>query len=82
MTADRFVDTNTVLYLLSADQAKAGRAETLLKLGGVVSVQVFNEFAAVAARKLGMSFDEIREALDPIRAVCKVVVLACACMID
>ena len=73
--AERFFDTHVVLYLLSADEAKADRAEELLKLGGGVSVQVLNEFASVAARKSGMSYDEIREALDPIRTVCKVVPL-------
>lgn len=70
---ERFFDTNVVLYLLSEDAAKADRAEELLRLGGVVSVQVLNEFASVAVRKLGMSFDEIREVLDPLRTVCQVV---------
>ncbi|MHB9102808.1 MAG: PIN domain-containing protein [Sulfuricella sp.] len=65
----RFFDTNIVLYLLSADQAKADRAEELLAEGGIISVQVLNEFAAVASRKLGMSWPEIREVLDQVRAV-------------
>ena len=38
-------------------------------------MQVLNEFAAVAARKLGFSYSEIREVLEPIRAVCAVVPL-------
>jgi len=38
-----------------------------------VSVQVLNEFASVAVRKLKMSYPEIRDALEPIRAVCKIV---------
>ena len=50
-----FFDTNVVLYLLSADTAKADRAEELLALGGTISVQVLNEFVAVASRKLCMS---------------------------
>ena len=70
---DRFIDTNVLLYLLSADEAKADRAEETLAGGGVLSVQVLNEFAAVAFRKLGMSIGEIREALATIRAVCAVV---------
>jgi len=36
---------------------------------------VLNEFAAVATRKLGLSYAEIREVLEPIRAVCAVVPL-------
>ena len=67
-----FFDTNVLLYLLSADAAKADRAEELLAGGGIVSVQVLNEFAAVAARKLAMSYGEIRDALAPIRTICEV----------
>ena len=67
-----FFDTNILLYLLSADTAKADRAEALLAEGGTVSVQVLNEFVAVASRKLRMSWSEIREALAQIRAVCSV----------
>lgn len=67
-----FFDTNVVLYLLSADTAKADRAEELLSLGGTVSVQVLNEFVAVASRKLRMPWVEIREVLAQVRAVCAV----------
>ena len=70
--ADVFFDTNVVLYLLSADSAKADRAEELLAAGGTLSVQVLNEFSAVALRKLRMSWPEVREALEPVRAICSV----------
>jgi predicted nucleic acid-binding protein len=70
--AEVFFDTNIVLYLLSADAVKADRAEELLAVGGVISVQVLNEFAAVASRKLGMSWPEIRDVLAQIRVVCPV----------
>ena len=53
--ADRFFDTNVLLYLLSKDTAKADRAEILLASGGVISVQVLNEFASVASRKLALT---------------------------
>ncbi len=69
---DDFFDTNVVLYLLSADTAKADRAEELLALGGTISVQVLNEFVAVAARKMRLSLPEIREILTQVRAVCAV----------
>ncbi len=68
--ADRFFDTNVLLYLLSKDAAKADRAEALLASGGIVSVQVLNEFASVASRKLAMTISEIREFLSTIRAIC------------
>ena len=47
-------------------------AEALLATGGVVSVQVLNEFALVATRKLAMTIPEIREILSTIRAICVV----------
>jgi len=67
-----FFDTNVLLYLLSEDTAKADCAEAILAKGGVVSVQVLNEFASVASRKLRMTYPEIREELDIVRAICKV----------
>lgn len=76
--AEVFFDTNMLLYLLSADAGKADRAEACLANGGTISVQVLNEFANVASRKLGMSWIEIGEVLLPIRAVCTVVPLTAA----
>src|ERR1035441_10064523 len=67
-----FFDTNVLLYLLSNDAAKADRAEALLATGGVVSVQVLNEFASVASRKLTMTIPEVREILSTVRSVCVV----------
>ena len=71
--AERFLDTNVLLYLLSGDDVKADRAEGELRAGGVISVQVLNEFASVAFRKIKMSLAEIREVLTAVRAGCKVV---------
>lgn len=68
----KFFDTNVLLYLLSADSAKAQRAEELVAEGGSVSVQVLNEFASVASRRLRMPIPEIRDCLEPIRSVCAV----------
>ncbi|MGH6892756.1 MAG: PIN domain-containing protein, partial [Dongiaceae bacterium] len=73
-----FFDTNVILYLLSSEQAKADRAEELLAGGGAVSVQVLNEFASVAAHKLGMKWGEIRECLESVRAACTVQPLSVA----
>lgn len=70
--AKAFFDTNVLLYLISEDSAKADRAEEVLAQGGVISVQVLNEFASVASRKHRLSYPEIRETLDTFRAVCKV----------
>ena len=70
--ADSFFDTSVLLYLLSTDPVKADRVEQLLEERGTISVQVLNEFAAVALRKMKMPLSEIREILDTMRAVCKV----------
>jgi predicted nucleic acid-binding protein len=68
----RFLDTNVLLYLLSGDEPRADRAEGELNAGGVVSVQVLNEFASVASRKLRMSIADIREVLAAVRSACRV----------
>ena len=74
--AEAFFDTNVILYLLSVDTAKADRSEELLAIGGTISVQVLNEFAAVASRKRRMSWSEIKEVLAQVRAICPVVPLS------
>lgn len=67
MSTRPFVDTNVLLYLLSTDAAKADKAEALLAGRIVISVQVLNEFANVARRKLGLDWDEIGQALADVR---------------
>jgi len=76
MTAtNRFFDTNLLLYLFSSSPEKADTVETLLSEGGTISVQVLNEFAAVARRKLQMTFAEISETADTLIQTLKVVPL-------
>lgn len=53
-------------------------AEELLAGAVFISVQVLNEFASVASRKLGMSWSEIKEALGSIRPVCEVLPMSVA----
>ena len=62
-----FFYTNVVLYLASADPAKADRAEKLIGAGGTISVQVLNEIANVARRKMGVSWTETRAFLSMMR---------------
>lgn len=70
--AEAFVDTNVVLYLLSADSTKAERAEAVIASGAAISVQVLNETASVCRRKLGMTWSETNELLSAIRSLCPV----------
>src|SRR3954467_8614153 len=69
--ADPFFDTSVLLYLLSSDTQKADRVEALLAESGTISVQVLNEFTAVASRKLKMPLVEIREVLETVRDICR-----------
>ncbi len=64
-----FIDTDIVLYLLSAGKDKADRAEIILQEGGLISVQGLNEMAGVARRKLAVSCMEINEVPALIRSV-------------
>jgi predicted nucleic acid-binding protein len=65
-----FFDTNLIVSAFAKDDARAEVAEALLAAGSVISVQVLNEFVAVAARKLGMGWDEVLAALDAILVLC------------
>ena len=63
MPADIAFDSNVVLYLLSAEEAKAETAARLLSQKGVVSVQVLNEVINVMRRKWQMAWEEIDDFL-------------------
>lgn len=68
-----FFDTNVLLYLLSDDQVKANRAEEVIAVGGIISVQVLNEFANVTRNKLQMEWDDILTILGDLRGFLSVV---------
>ena len=70
-----FIDTNVLIYLVSGDAAKADAAERAVGAGGMISVQVLNEFAHVARRKLRFSWDEVHSFLTMIRALLDVIPL-------
>jgi predicted nucleic acid-binding protein len=63
----RFFDTNILVYLASSDPAKADLAEKAVAAGGAISVQVLNELANVARRKMAMSWAEVNAFLGVIR---------------
>ena len=70
MPAKDFFDTSVLIYAVGKNDPRASRAEALLAGGGVVSIQSLNEFVAVARRKLGMSWKEVKELLDIICILC------------
>jgi predicted nucleic acid-binding protein len=62
-----FFDTNVLLHEFSEDAAKAAASENVIRGGGVISVQVLNEFANVGSRKLGLGWAVIRDILGEYR---------------
>jgi len=70
MPGKAFFDTNILVYAVAENDPRAARAEALLEAGGVVSVQVLNEFVSVARRKMRMPWKDVSEALDVIRVLC------------
>ncbi len=74
MPADVFLDTSILLYMVTGEDPRAEVAELVLRAGGVVSVQVLNEFINVARRKYAMDWTEIEIAIVGIRRLCDSVV--------
>lgn len=70
MPVKDFFDTNVLIYAVANNDPRTQKAEALLASGGIVSIQSLNEFAAVARRKLKMSWKEITEFLDLICILC------------
>ena len=64
-----FIDTNVLVYVASGDPVKAERAEKVIADGGTISVQVLNELANVARRKMRLSWPETHALLSMIRAL-------------
>lgn len=65
-----FLDTNLLVYAALEPDPRSDRARDLLAAGGMISVQVLNEFASVARRKLRRPWPEIEQALRAIRSFC------------
>jgi predicted nucleic acid-binding protein len=70
MSGSVFFDTNVFVYALVQDDPRCQKAEELIAAGGTVSVQVLYEFADVVRRKVRMPWDEVRFAIENIKALC------------
>jgi len=75
MTTRAFFDTNVLLYAFDIQRGtaldlRADKAEEILSSGGVVSVQVLNEFVDVASRKSKLSWEKIADLLQVIETLC------------
>jgi predicted nucleic acid-binding protein len=65
-----FFDTSVLIYILEESDTRSEIATGVLAAGGVLSVQVLNEFTNVARRKLGLTWPQVEEALASIRDLC------------
>jgi predicted nucleic acid-binding protein len=68
-----FFDTNVLLYLAFDKQDKSDRVECLIAEGGTISVQVLNEIANVARRRMRLSWPKTNGLLGLLRALLQVV---------
>lgn len=62
MPGSRFFDTNILIYAFAADDPRSARAEALIADGGVIGIQVLNEFTNVTRRKLRWQWGQIEAA--------------------
>lgn len=67
MSAKAFFDSNVLIYAMVSGDSRRERAQQLVAQGGVISVQVLNEFIAVARRKMRMPWEDVIVALDAVR---------------
>ena len=63
MSDRAFFDSNVLIYAMVSGDSRRERAQQLVAKGGVISVQVLNEFVAVARRKMRMPWEDMIEAL-------------------
>jgi len=71
-TPEAFLDTNVILCAASSDKSKAARAGVLIEAGGLISVQVLNEIANVARRKMALAWPEVHLLLSTVRGLLEV----------
>jgi predicted nucleic acid-binding protein len=71
----RFLDSNILLYTVAGPDEKFRTAQKIVTEGGVISVQVLNEFTTVSRRKFKLSWRETRDLLGKIEKLLEIVPL-------
>src|SRR5688572_33409415 len=66
MPGEQFFDTNILIYAFTTGDRRGAKAESLLAEGGVIGVQVLNEFTSVVRRKLAWGWPQVQSALEVI----------------
>jgi predicted nucleic acid-binding protein len=69
MSARPFLDTNVLVYTVTRDDPRRDKAIEIVSGGGVVSVQVLNEFVDVTRRRYRKGWEDVSYALDQFLAV-------------
>ena len=69
MSDRAFIDSNVLIYTMVSGDSRRERAQQLVAQGGVISVQVLNEFVAVARRKMRMPWEDVIAALNAVRVL-------------
>lgn len=69
MRGANFLDTNILIYFAQRERTRFDRAAELLEAGGVISVQVLNEFVNVSRSKFKLEWYDVHEALELIRTL-------------
>ncbi len=64
-----FFDTNVLVYLFAAGDPRCETAKQVAEQGGLVSVQVLNEFVSVSRHKLKLPWSGIEERLKRIHFI-------------
>ncbi|HVZ84772.1 MAG TPA: PIN domain-containing protein [Terracidiphilus sp.] len=75
MTSSVFFDTNILVYALGdprigSSDPRPDRAMQLLEHGGLVSIQVLNEYTDAASRKLKLTWPQIAGSLHFVEMLC------------
>lgn len=70
-----FLDSNILIYVATLDEAKIARSSELLHDDCIVSVQVLNEIANVLRRKRKLPWEKVREFLDIVKQLARVMPL-------
>jgi predicted nucleic acid-binding protein len=70
MPDSAFFDTNVLVYTVARNDSRQPRALEFIQAGGVISVQVLNEFVSVVRRRVRMPWEDVRAALRWFRVLC------------
>jgi predicted nucleic acid-binding protein len=75
MSAKVFLDTNVLVYAFGGRSSSTSTehieiAQQTVIAGGVISVQVLNEFVHVCRRKAGLPWPQIADSLSAIKELC------------